>query len=1196
MRKMAVIIYAAILACWAGGALAQVDTVWSVRNGYGYFNCDINNDGYVYVAGVSYLSKYSIDNGGLVWARPYTPPGDVEYRDCNVNSIGSIYTCGKNGLTNNDAVYAKYNTNGDSIWIKLFNGATNKQDAANACVSDSIGNLYFVGRSDDASDLNDVLVVKCDTNGNNLWTRYYKGPAGLDDEGNGCCVDDFGNLYVVGYASDGSGTYRSVIIKYNTATGDSIWSKEYKLTGSTIDMAYACVLLDEYLFVVGKTYVSGGNSDILLLKVNITTGDTIFTKYFDISGNSDEATACAVNNNGHLFIAGYWSNGAEISACLLRIEPTNGSIIWQKKYGESNGYADYFFGCAVDNSNGIYTVGYSNDGLGSRIIKYIQTLIAPTLIVPAHETFTNNLSPNFYWHEITDTAAWYKLQVSSDPGFATLWHDGLGPDTTQQAGLIGGRWYWRVRAYSGGDSSDWSEVRALTVDTAYPYNPVLKGPPDNAWVNGGPALSWNWVQGLMFCHVQVSPDTNFIFVADSAVVADSFYYLPAMPDGKYFWRVQSCDSAGNWSTFSEVRRYRLDATPPTITWTSPVNGATNVMLNDTVKIIFSEPLVPGSFMYEFSPTVAMVYGGGSATHDTMLLWSDWFQTGTEYTLTVTSAQDSAGNVLTGGPVPNPWSFTMSTDGVGPVIIHTPSGAALNPGADAVIEATIVDSLSGVDLNSVHLLYREGGAANYDSVAMSFQGGELYRGTIPGASIGQRGLSYFIRAADVLSARTVSPAGAPDLRHQRTVAVGTVAMPSALPAGAYRMFSAPFLSGGSPWRPYELVDDFGTYDDTVWRLFRWQSGAYAEFNAVEDIVPGRAYWVIAKNGGSLDLASAVTPPDSACYIPLAQGWNMVGAPFAYPVYLTNAQVFDGGGNNYGFLDTANALTEQRLVAYAGGGYSNSDQFQPWQGYWIKSLVPSATLLVQAAAAAKSAPAKAAPEGWLMSMSAVINGCHDRDNAAGITPRGSRGNVSEPPALDGYVSLSFQNQGRRLAEDYRESIGDGQGWRFAVSTDQAGNMDLSFAEQGSNGGWSYALYDITAGQKVTSAGSYDYQSPQGGGTREFALLAGSPEFIESEAGRAGLLPGAVIMERCYPNPFSARTTISYMLPGPVQVNLSVYNILGQKVRSLFRGRQPAGRYQVVWDGRNNANAAVPGGIYFVRLQAGREETVNKIMLVK
>jgi hypothetical protein len=68
---------------------------------------------------------------------------------------------------------------------------------------------------------------------------------------------------------------------------------------------------------------------------------------------------------------------------------------------------------------------------------------------------------------------------------------------------------------------------------------------------------------------------------------------------------------------------------------------------------------------------------------------------------------------------------------------------------------------------------------------------------------------------------------------------------------------------------------------------------------------------------------------------------------------------------------------------------------------------------------------------------------------------------------------------------------------------------------------------------------------------------------------------------PNPFSLHTSIGYTLAVPAQVNLSVYNMLGQQVRSLVLDKQEQGDYTVEWDGTDDSGRVLSGGIYFYRM---------------
>ena len=85
--------------------------------------------------------------------------------------------------------------------------------------------------------------------------------------------------------------------------------------------------------------------------------------------------------------------------------------------------------------------------------------------------------------------------------------------------------------------------------------------------------------------------------------------------------------------------------------------------------------------------------------------------------------------------------------------------------------------------------------------------------------------------------------------------------------------------------------------------------------------------------------------------------------------------------------------------------------------------------------------------------------------------------------------------------------------------------------------------------------------------------------------------------YPNPFNPATTIKYALPQAANVELTVYNVIGQPVRTLVAEHQNAGRYVVEWDATNDSGHSLSSGMYFYRLQAGGEFLkVKKMLLLK
>jgi photosystem II stability/assembly factor-like uncharacterized protein len=93
-----------------------------------------------------------------------------------------------------------------------------------------------------------------------------------------------------------------------------------------------------------------------------------------------------------------------------------------------------------------------------------------------------------------------------------------------------------------------------------------------------------------------------------------------------------------------------------------------------------------------------------------------------------------------------------------------------------------------------------------------------------------------------------------------------------------------------------------------------------------------------------------------------------------------------------------------------------------------------------------------------------------------------------------------------------------------------------------------------------------------------------------------PLFIKLEQNYPNPFSDRTRINFNLPGELRVNLSIYNILGQRIAILADETLPAGNYSYTWDGTSEDGCKPQSGIYIARLQAGDIFQSRRISLVR
>jgi len=84
--------------------------------------------------------------------------------------------------------------------------------------------------------------------------------------------------------------------------------------------------------------------------------------------------------------------------------------------------------------------------------------------------------------------------------------------------------------------------------------------------------------------------------------------------------------------------------------------------------------------------------------------------------------------------------------------------------------------------------------------------------------------------------------------------------------------------------------------------------------------------------------------------------------------------------------------------------------------------------------------------------------------------------------------------------------------------------------------------------------------------------------------------------FPNPFNPETTISFSLAKDSNVTIEIFNIRGQKIRTLVSNYYQIGSYNVVWNGRDDNGNQVGSGIYFYRMNTGEYQAVRRMILMK
>ena len=176
---------------------------------------------------------------------------------------------------------------------------------------------------------------------------------------------------------------------------------------------------------------------------------------------------------------------------------------------------------------------------------------------------------------------------------------------------------------------------------------------------------------------------------------------------------------------------------------------------------------------------------------------------------------------------------------------------------------------------------------------------------------------------------------------------------------------------------------------------------------------------------------------------------------------------------------------------------------------------------------------------------------RDGKHGI----SQGTSFAAPHVAGTIALMLQQYPDKTSDEIKQAI---------ISTTRTDN----FTGIVPNHTWGYGKLDALSA---------------------FQLVSVKDPTVEA------LVPKSIELYQNYPNPFNPTTIIPYSIDRTTEVNISVFNLLGQKVRTLFSGVQFQGLYRIRWDGTDDSGKAVPSGIYFCRLDAGAFSRVKKLILL-
>jgi len=241
----------------------------------------VDSDRNVYVAGYSKngsitgitLLKYN-ESGNLLWNRFFEHDVDTYSIYFKLSSSGNPYLVGsKNTGPSSDVLILKYNESGNLQWNTTYEYVETSFAVARSFILDNDGNAYITGYMNSATTAEDIVIIKCASNGTLLWNNTFDLDSNLE-RGYSIAVDHDGNTYVAGEHSTEGGIHNLLILKYAN-NGALLWNNSIDCHMNT-DPTLFFIKLDGYgIPYIVSTEMDGSNKDIIILKHNQTMAESL---------------------------------------------------------------------------------------------------------------------------------------------------------------------------------------------------------------------------------------------------------------------------------------------------------------------------------------------------------------------------------------------------------------------------------------------------------------------------------------------------------------------------------------------------------------------------------------------------------------------------------------------------------------------------------------------------------------------------------------------------------------------------------------------------------------------------------------------------------------------------------------------------------------------------------------------------------
>lgn len=826
--------------------------------------------------------------------------------------------------------------------------------------------------------------------------------------------------------------------------------------------------------------------------------------------------------------------------------------------------------------NGIVgSESYGSSAVANKITTTVST-IALAATLPMQTGFTAN------WTAVAGSVNYF-LDVSTDnfatfvSGFSNQTVSGL---TTPVTTLTPGTTYqYRVRASNAsGASVNSNVISALTV-SATPS-------PTASATQTSITISWPTLPTVIDYSVDVSQDNfNTLLSGYPKTVTVNTQDVTGLASGtNYQYRVRSRNASGTSPSSASQTQITI-----------PANPVSKAFSNETSNsFIANWDVVDGADGYELDVTLAAEnFNTFESGYDAKQVPAagDFNITGltpgNSYRYRVRS-YNSAG--ISGNSL-SKLAITKNSDGTGGSTIPT-VGIVENQNSQTIVKASTGGGFGTMKITLSHRKITEATFTTEPEITLT---GNSFDANISPSFLDEIGMEYFFTVTDGLDKTAQSNKA---YVYNIVTSQNIPALTSGGTASSYRIISVPLKLESTDIRDVfaTLISNYGGYNKETWRLLRYQNGKNTDFDGLTSLGQGKGYWfnsletVEIKVSGQAIAANQTNP----FLLQLEKGWNQIGNPFLFNIDWDDIRTAN---------PTADVDLDYLVFDPAAAGFKKSNSLVSWAGGFIyanSSLTLQIPVTLKNTAGGRISKSAELVEysfdqpNWFMpiklsqgeGMNDYIGfGMHPdakltKDHFDGqtvprfikylelnsyhndeFTPRFSRDVV---PTSDAFTwTYSF------------ESNFDGEEARLEWSNELIAESDAQLF-----------LYDTEAAELINmkKSSSYSFKSSK---ARDFKFIFSSSEKL--------LLPEVDVMGKAFPNPFTSSVTIPFIVAAPGKhVQITMYDLMGKKIKNLVSDQLNQGYHEVVWEGTDSQNNRVSQGMYLYEMITEGKRMIGRIIL--